>query len=558
MSKILFLFCFLFLAFSQSLAQQKGIYLVIFKDKANSPFELNDAVSFLSEKSLDRRKKQHIVISMSDLPVNSTYITQLNDLGITAKNPSKWLNSVTVNLPENFDLTRITSLPCVQEILILAADQTFPLLPRKFNLEPINKMELDEKKSEKINYNYGPSFFQSNQIGVDCMHQKGFSGQGLTIAVLDAGFFNLDTIHAFDSMRVHNQILGTRDFVSGGTSVYEDDAHGMYVTSTMAGNLPGELVGTAPKADFWLIRTENANTETLQEEYYWLLGAEFADSVGADIINSSLGYVNFDGGIGDHVYADLDGNTTIITKAADLAASKGIFVTNSAGNSGGPPIFKIGAPADADSVLTVGAVDINGIIANFSSRGNTFDDRIKPNTCAKGVFAVVADDSAGIIWVNGTSFSSPITAGAVACLWQANPLASNMDLIFAIQWSASQYLLPDSIMGYGIPNFCKADSLLKGLVGISAENKEPNFAFSVAPNPFNSGFSINLLSTRNETIQIELIDLLGRKTELGTHSIVANSKNTLSFLPNESLTPGIYSLVISTPNKVFSSRILKQ
>jgi serine protease AprX len=558
MSKILFLICFLVLAVSQSVAQQKETYLVIFKDKANSPFELNDAASFLSEKSLDRRKKQHIVISTSDLPVNSTYITQLNNLGITAKNPSKWLNSVTINLPENFDLTRITALPCVKEILLLATDQTLPSVPTKFELPTLNKPQSTEKSIEKTTYNYGPSYWQSNQIGVDCMHQKGFIGQGLTIAVLDAGFFNLDTIHAFDSMRVHNQILGTRDFVSGGTSVYEDDAHGMYVMSTMAGNLPGELVGTAPKADYWLIRTENANTETLQEEYNWVLGAEFADSVGADIINSSLGYVKFDGGIGDHVYADFDGNTTIITKAADLAASKGIFVTISAGNSAGPPIFKIGAPADADSVLTVGAVDINGIIANFSSRGNTFDDRIKPNTCAKGVFAVVADDSAGIIWVNGTSFSSPITAGAVACLWQANPLASNMDLIFAIQWSASQYLLPDSIMGYGIPNFCTADSLLKGLVGISTENKDLTFACHVSPNPFSETVSLNLLSTTNETISIEIIDLFGSALALGEYQISANAKNHILLAPPRSLSAGIYSLVIRTKNSAFTTRILKQ
>ena len=558
MSKILFLICFFFLTSNEYTAQQERTYLVVFKDKGNTQMQLKSPHLFLSEKAIVRRQKQNIGLTYSDLPVNPSYIAQLNALGIAAQKPSKWMNSVLVNVAEHSIVTSILSLPFVKEIKLLAAENSVSISTNKLAINPIQPILGTEKNKEKTNYNYGPSYWQSNQIGIDCMHQKGFSGQGLTIAVLDAGFFNLDTIHAFDSMRANNQILGTRDFVSGGNSVYEDDAHGMYVMSTIAGHLPGELVGTALRSKFWLLRTEDANTETLVEEYYWLLVAEFADSVGADIINSSLGYIKFDGGIGDHVYSDLDGNTTIITNAADLAASKGIFVTNSAGNSGGPPIFKIGAPADADSVLTVGAVDINGVIAGFSSRGNTFDNRIKPNTCAKGVFAVVADDSAGIIWVNGTSFSSPITAGAVACLWQANPLASNMDLIFAIQWSANQYLLPDSIMGFGIPNFCTADSLLKGLVGISAENKDANLAFSVAPNPFNAGFSINLLSTSNETIQIELIDLLGRKTELGIHSIVANSKNTLSFLPNENLTPGIYSLVISTPNKVFSSRILKQ
>lgn len=421
-----------------------------------------------------------------------------------------------------------------------------------------SRRERDEdSKSVSAILNYGPSFFQTNQIGMDCMHDLGFMGQGMTVAVLDAGFFKADSLPAFDSLRMDNRLLGCRDFVTGDTMVFEDYPHGMNVLSCMAANLPGQLIGTAPKAKYWLIRTEDAFTETLQEEINWLVGAEFADSVGADVINSSLGYSKFDGGIGDHFYSDMDGNTTIISNAADWAASVGIFVTTSAGNSGGPPWFKITAPGDADSALTIGAVDSAGIIAGFSSRGLTFDGRIKPNTCARGVQAVIAANGGGITTSGGTSFSSPITAGAVTCLWQANPSATNMQLLNAIQQSASQYLTPDSIYGYGIPNFCKADSILSVMLSVGNVNVE-NENLSVYPNPFSSNFTIEFYSTNKEVVLVELYDVTGKKVMSQQQTVFANTKNKFTFSDISILSKGIYTLRLISSDKTYNSKIIKQ
>jgi subtilisin family serine protease len=325
----------------------------------------------------------------------------------------------------------------------------------------------------------------------------------------------------------------------------------------MGGNLPGQLVGTAPESKFWLLRTEDAYTETIQEEINWLVGAEFADSVGADVINSSLGYNKFDGGIGDHFYSDMDGNTTIISNAADWAVGKGIFVTTSAGNAGGPPWFKITAPADADSVLTVGAVDSAGNIAGFSSRGPTFDGRIKPNTCARGVQAVIAANWGGITTAGGTSFSSPITAGAVACLWQANPSATILELIYSIQLSATQASTPDSIQGFGIPNFCKADSILGFVLGINDLASSQN-VLSVYPNPFTSEFVIDFYAEKKEIIHVELYDVTGRKVSTQEQPVFANTNNKFVISDVSSFSNGIYTLRLITSDKIYYSKIIKQ
>ncbi|MBA3971361.1 MAG: S8 family peptidase, partial [Bacteroidetes bacterium] len=249
---------------------------------------------------------------------------------------------------------------------------------------------------------------------------------------------------------------------------------------------------------------------------------------------------------------------TIVTNAADWAASKGIFVTTSAGNSGGPPWFKITAPADADSVLTVGAVDSAGVIAGFSSRGLTFDGRIKPNTCARGVQAVIAANFGGIGLANGTSFSSPITAGAVACLWQSTPGATNMQLLQAIEQSSSQYFLPDSIKGYGIPDFCKADSILTFTVGFNSLAQTETELLVIYPNPFQAGFQIDLYSLKKEIIHVELFDVAGKKVSDTNHQVNANSHNMIFLKDLAHLTKGLYTLRVITSEKAISSKIIKQ
>ncbi|CAN5547147.1 S8 family serine peptidase [soil metagenome] len=558
MKKVISILAFLlFLQFS--FAQSSKTYLVVFKDKNNSPYSVAQPSKFLSEKAIARRQKQNIAIDMSDLPVNPSYVNSVNAVGVGIKSQSKWMNAISVSTNDETKINSIKKLKFVKEVILTSDPAATKIHTTKFdeanNLKPVTT-EVNQKMVSTV-LNYGPSFFQANQIGIDCMHNMGYMGQGMTIAILDAGFYKADSLPAFDSLRTNNQILGCRDIVAGDTMVYEDYPHGMNVLSCMGGNLPGQLVGTAPKAKFWLLRTEDAYTETLQEEVNWLVGAEFADSVGADVINSSLGYSKFDGGIGDHFYSDMDGNTTIISNAADWAAAKGIFVTTSAGNAGGPTWFKITAPADADSVLTVGAVDSAGAIAGFSSRGLTFDGRIKPNTCARGVQAVVAAAFGGTMTAGGTSFSSPITAGAVACLWQSNPSATNMQLLDAIQQSASQYWLPDSIKGYGIPNFCVADSILSFVLSVNANSIDVT-NLSVYPNPFNSNFVIDFYAVKKETILVELYDVTGRKVTSQQQIVFANTQNkfTLSDITNTS--KGVYTLRLISSDKTYFSKIIKQ
>lgn len=556
MQKLISLLSFsLFLQFS--FAQTSKTYLVIFKDKNNSSFSVSEPGKFLSEKSIARRQKQNIAIKERDIPVNSNYISLVKETGVVVKNQSKWLNAITISTNDENKLSNIKKLSFVKSITLTADPASPKIHTTKFDVSNIQSTH-NYNPTEKSVLNYGPSFFQADQINIDCMHDLGFMGQGMTIAVLDAGFYKADSLPAFDSLRMNNQLLGCRDIVIGDTLVFEDFPHGMNVLSCMVGNLPGQLVGTATKAKYWLLRTEDAFTETLQEEINWLVGAEFADSVGADVINSSLGYSKFDGGVGDHYYSDMDGNTTIITNAADWAASVGIFVTTSAGNSGGPPWFKITAPADADSALTVGAVDSAGIIAGFSSRGLTFDGRIKPNTCARGVQAVVAANTGGTTLTGGTSFSSPITAGAVACLWQANPTANILDLIYAIQASASQALSPDSIYGYGIPNFCKADSILTFLLSVNSFDANSENSLSVYPNPFNSNFVIEFYAAKKETLLIELYDVAGRKITSQEQNVNSNSINKFSLSDITTLSKGVYTLRLISSNKTYFSKIIKQ
>lgn len=549
-------FLLLFLFFHFAIAQTaSNKYWVQFKDKNGSPFSLKNPSDYLSQKAIDRRIKQKITIGISDLPVNPHYVNEIKALDVTILNRSKWFNAITISSSDTNKINSIKAFAFVKNVKKIEEPKN-KKLPSKFELETNTTFVSAEKNSNSLAsnvLNYGPSFNQANQIGVDCLHNLGYQGQGMTIAVLDAGFFDVNVLHAFDSLRINNQLLGTRDIVIGDTMVYEDFPHGMNVLSCMVGNLPGKIIGTAPKAKYWLLRTEDVNSESLIEEIYWLVGAEFADSVGADIINSSLGYNYFDNSADNHSYSDLDGNTTIITKAADWAASKGILVVSSAGNSGGAPWYKITAPADADSILTVGAVDSTGSIASLSSRGPTFDGRIKPNTVARGIQAVIAANTGDITTASGTSFSSPITAGAVACLWQANPTATNMQILNAIQQSASQFYVPDSIKGYGIPNFCVANTILTGIEKLETNKDE----LSVYPNPFKDDFEIAFFSNKKQTITIELYDITGRGIFTQQKNVSADSYNIFNSSDMQIVSNGLYLLRLITPDRSYYKKLLK-
>lgn len=523
----LFILLFPFFSFAQ-LAPAK--YWIQFTDKNNNPYSISDPSQFLSSRAIDRRNKQGIAVQLNDLPLTPAYIDSVGNTGVSILNKSKWLNGLIIQTTDSLALVNISLLPFVNKIDTIA----------KFK-------KLEEKKAKKFkeelvleegDYNYGISFNQLHMVGGEGLHEKGYQGQGMIIAVLDAGFWKVDSLAAFDNLRANNQILGTWDFVANNDSVYEDHSHGMSVLSTMAGNLNGQLIGTSPKANFWLLRSEDAGSEYIIEEYNWVVAAEFADSVGADIITSSLGYTIFDIYYQNHTYNDMDGNTCPSSIGADIAASKGILVVNSAGNEGASSWKYIGAPADGDSVLAVGAVDVSGVYASFSSNGPSVDGQIKPNVAAQGQGAVVASTFGGVQYANGTSFSCPLIAGMVACLWQANPDLTNMELIDAIQKSASQYENPDALLGYGIPNFFIADTILAGLDSNLLLN---SILLNIYPNPFNGNFKFDFYSEINQTLVVELYDLLGRRILSLEKSLIINSYNIIT-VAAENLERGIYIL----------------
>jgi hypothetical protein len=344
-------------------------------------------------------------------------------------------------------------------------------------------------------------------LNLETLHAQGYRGQGMLIAVLDAGFFNANILPAFDSLFADGRVVATKDFVDGGTNVYDDHTHGMNVLSVLAGNIPGGLIGSAPEASYLLLRTEDAGTEYLIEEFNWVVGAEYADSAGADIISSSLGYTTFDNSTMDHVYADLNGSTAIASKGAAWAASKGILVVNSAGNWGGSSWNYLGVPADADSIIATGAVDSMENLAGFSSRGPSADGRIKPDVSAQGVAVVMSNSSGGMMNGNGTSFSCPLISGAAACLWQANLTLSSMQVREAIIQSCDQYQNPDNNKGYGIPDFGQA---LFVLTGKSFTKPDADMFVSCYPNPADADLHVSLFSTREQDINLLLTDLTGR------------------------------------------------
>ncbi len=533
-------------------------YWVKFTDKNNSPYSINNPQSYLSQRAIDRRSFFGIEIKENDLPVNPQYLDAVAGTGVTILNASKWFNSVTIYSTDAIALSEIEQFPFVESVAKLNggnkpagesvkpffANETYSQVPEDNSLKSI---------SSSNSYNYGNAYNQIHMLNGEVLHDMGYDGAGMIIAVLDAGFLNADDIGVFDSLWNNNQILGTRDFVSpANPNIFDSHYHGTMVLSTMGGNWPGNIVGTAPKADYWLIRTEDGESEYLIEELNWVSGAEFADSLGADIINSSLGYTTFDNPDLDHSYSDMNGNTAPVTIGADIAVSKGMIVVNSAGNSGGGFWQYIGAPADGDSVFSIGAVNSSGNYASFSSTGPTSDGRIKPNVVAQGQGSTIIDPWTGDVSSgSGTSFSSPITAGMVACLWQANPNKRNTEIMDAIQLSGSQANNPDFELGYGIPDYALANSILTII-----DNKiSPAEAVSVYPNPFSDEITIKLNDGNSILKHIMLMDITGKIVSENDYS-ANESRVVLNKL--DALSTGFYILKVTTEYSTETNKLFKK
>ncbi len=548
--------------FSQVIEGPKK-YWITFKDKSNSPYSINTPEQFLSDAALKRRQLQNIPIKENDLPVNQLYVDQIQNLGAQVISRSKWFNAITIQVEDTTILSTINSLPFVNGYAQVArlkakspADDFMADLRRLAEATEAKQRKANsaQTKSAANSSIYGAANIQIEMIGGAKLHEMGFTGKGMTIAVLDAGFYNVDQISHFDSLRQSGRLLGTKDFVQGGTQVFEDNSHGMSVLSTMAANTPGEIIGTAPQANYWLLRTEEAATEFIIEEYNWVAGAEFADSAGAWIINSSLGYTRFDDTLTSHTYSQLNGNTTPITVGADLAASKGILVINSAGNSGGDAWRFIGAPADGDSVLTIGAVNSERAYASFSSRGPSADGRIKPNVCAMGQQSVLVVSSGEVARSNGTSFSSPILAGMAACLWQAHPTASAMEIFKAIEQSADQYENPDDLKGFGIPDFLEAHSILaRTQVNQTAGDSIVN----VFPNPFIEGLSLEFFSTIEQEITVSVHKVSGKRIYEEKIKVYPFVNNLIQLEKLKKVSTGTYTVSVNNGKNLFVKRIIK-
>ena len=539
-------------------AQTPMKYWVQFSDKGNTTYSVSNPSAYLSARALQRRANMGIGIDSTDLPCSPVYVAGVAATGVTVHAQSKWLNGVVIITADTLDLVAINSLPYVVSTTFVGLRTTNgndDAVIENETFSPSGNSADRTGNVESTMLNYGQAYDQANQIGAVCLHNAGYTGTGIVIAIIDAGFNSVDVHPMYDSLRTNGQILGTWDFVAGDTSVYEDNTHGAMVLSCIGGNMPGLHVGTAPGASFWLLRSEEAATEYIIEEYLWSCAAEYADSVGADLINSSLGYTEFDDPSQNHVFAtDMDGDHNPSTRAADYAASRGIVVVNSAENSGQNPWYYIGAPADADSILSVGAVDVNGVIAGFSSHGYSADGDVKPDACARGSNASIVDLNGNVQFGSGTSFASPVLCGGVACLMQAHPSLTNMMIVNTVRQAGSMYANPDSSYGYGIPDLCAANLFLSGSTFVPGND---DTVLGIGENPFGNSLSFTLYSAEEQNVTVRLFDAQGK---LVTEEIMFAAGGALNYYTiNElnAIADGMYVLQVTTTHEVMTRNVVK-
>lgn len=417
------------------------------KDKKYNSYSILHPEDFLSQKAIERRQRQGIKIDKTDLPISLYYIESIRQCGVNIVHGSKWNNTLVVATKDStiIDILKEYNFVTKVELVAIEKQHDSPKPGRK------NLINNEQEKHDSINV-FGKGTNQIDILNGAHLHEMGYRGKGMTIAVIDAGFHNTDVIPALKDTK----ILGVRDFVKPDGDIYAEHNHGTRVLSCIATDEKYVFVGTAPEASFWLLRTEDAYTEQPIEEDNWIAAVEFADSVGVDIINSSLGYYRYDQPHEAIQHKDLNGKTHIISRTAGMIASKGMVLCTSAGNEGNDAWKKISIPADARDILSVGSVNKQGLISFFSSMGFSADGRVKPDVCALGTRACVLGSDGHTTYANGTSFSSPILTGMVACLWQALPKLNAFEIMDIIRKSGNAYSTPNAKYGNGIPDFMEA------------------------------------------------------------------------------------------------------
>jgi len=534
-----------------------------FADKAESSVDLNDpnvGLQMLSQRALDRRHRQGISLDSLDLPVSPSAIAAVMMVGNLPEGPafrklyeSRWLNGIVIQVDTTVSdsaetanlLAQLAALDGVIEVRRTrwhAVADPVPALPG------LRGIAAQSGASE-----YGAAWPQTNQLRLDLLHGLGHRGDGMLVGVLDSGFDRVDTNPAFAKARREGRIRVGGNFPNGGAIsewIYQQHGHGAMVLSTMTGERTDSLnyLGSAPEAAYVLFRTEDVGWEHLVEEYHWVAAAERADSMGCDVLNTSLGYSLFDDTTADHSTADLDGDTFPITRASDIAATRGMLIFSSAGNSGNSPWQKITAPADGDSVIAVGAVDAFGQHASFSGYGPSADGRIKPDLSATGRDAFYIHPDGTIRPGNGTSFSSPILCGAATSLWSAHPDQPAWAIRRALIESASRTAAPDTALGFGIPDLWAAHLALGGAAP-AADGAKDNLL--IYPNPLAAGAQqlrvvfreANLLAAPGSPLRWNIRDATGRKIEEG--EIERGKESTTTFtLRTAPLAAGTYILAV--------------
>lgn len=524
------LFLFLWGISAACFAQTCPLYRIYFKDKGD--ISQIKPEQFLSAKSIDRRKNQGIAIDFTDYPICSIYLNALKKLRVKIVASSKWLNYVLAEMNEQ-QLKQTKELFFIRNISPVC--------------EPYHSAIVRSHSAYDFDVDYSRISIYRQQLRItfnDVLNAHDYRGQGKLICLMDDGYLNIHQIPAFRHLFMENKILGTYDFVDNDPHVFDAGGHGTMVLSNIAAIYPQKLYGGAYDAQFLLTRTEDISSESRREEDNWAMAAEWADSIGADIFSTSLGYSKgMTDSLENYVYSEMDGNTTIITRAADLAATKGILVINSAGNEGNSAWKYISAPADGDSVLTVGAVDSLGVRSSFSSFGPTADGRLKPEVVTLGSKSTVVGTDGNIYRVNGTSFSCPLMSALAASLWSSKPQATAWQIREALIQSAHQYSAPDTALGYGIPDARKAFYLLHGYYlrePVDSALLEP-IGIELMPNPVQDKLRI-VIENRYRFTQIKLLltSVHGQATLEKTFPLITDYQEKKIDVDVAGITAGMY------------------
>ena len=529
---------FLLLAGSAGAYSQTYYYFYIqFANKKGTPYTLANPSAYLSQRAIDRRNSFHLSVDSTDLPITPSYLQQIENLGVHLHCRSKWMNGATAKTTDSTLMSQVRALPYVKFVQYTGKLIGAALAPA-------------QKAKTLSDTDYGPALKQINMLNGRWLHNAGYRGKGMQIAVIDAGFTNVNSNRCFDSLRLQGRLLGTKDIINPASNIYTENFHGANVLSLMAGNIAGQYLGTAPDAAYWLIRTEYDPTEYKVETDFWASGIEFADSVGADLVNSSLGYTTFDDTNSSFTYADMNGKVSRASRAATIASQKGMVVVVSAGNDGAKTWHYIGSPGDADGIITVGSVAADSSSSAFSSYGPASDNRVKPTLCAIGTSSSLVNTSGTISTGNGTSYASPILCGMTACLLQkyksqtTNPSVS--DFINALTLSGHLYSSPTAQKGYGIPNFQNAFTHF--LTTDSSDSAQTSL-FKAYYNSSNKTINIQLNKSGLNS-QIQLFSVTGT---LIYNAPIIESQTIIS---THTFAKGIYAIRIITNGETFSQKII--